>query len=123
MSGLDQTVDTLTGATVTHAHREGFWLVLQLVTKDGRRTELHLTSRTTRGDARCGRCGEERMVETVRDTGRLPRSYCNRLRPRLGGARVSYDAVQLAAVFIICEQCRRGWYMTHPAPICWECRR
>lgn len=77
MAGLDQTCDTLTGSTIHRATRDGFWLVLHLTDKDGRPHELHVSSRTTKGQAYCGRCGEERMVEAVRDRGMPARAYCN----------------------------------------------
>lgn len=77
MIGHDGTLDTLTGATIQRARRDGFWLVLNLVDRDGHAQELHLSGRTTKGQQYCGKCGEERLVEIVRDKGMHPKGYCN----------------------------------------------
>lgn len=74
---FDNTCDGLTGATIHSAHREGIWLVLSFRDRNGRDRVLHFSGRTTKGHAYCGKCGEERMIETVRDKGMAPRSYCN----------------------------------------------
>ena len=74
---IDQTIVTLTGSTVLDARRDGFWLVLKLIDKDGKPHELHFSGRTTKGQAYCGKCGEERLVDIVRDKGRHPQGYCN----------------------------------------------
>lgn len=40
-----------------------------------------------------------------------------------GEPRMSYDDRQYRAVFIICEQCQKPYYMTHPKPLCRDCTR
>lgn len=72
----DQTLVTLTGATIHTAKRDGIWLVLTLTDKDGTPHELHFSGRTTKGTAYCGKCGEDRQIETVRDKGMRPRAFC-----------------------------------------------
>jgi len=73
----DQTCETLKGAKVITAVRDGIWLKLTVIDRSGRLQEIHFSGRTTKGQMYCGKCGEDRQVETVRDKGMAPRSYCN----------------------------------------------
>lgn len=75
-TAFDATCDLLAGATIHGARREQFWLVLDLTDRLGVRRELHLTARTTKGEAYCGRCGEERLVEVTTDA-RGRHAFCN----------------------------------------------
>jgi hypothetical protein len=73
----DQTCETLTGSTIPSAKRDGIWLVLSITDREGVRREFHLSGRTTKGKAYCGKCGEDRMIQVVRDRGMKPQSYCD----------------------------------------------
>ena len=72
----DETCDDLHGAHIYSAHREGFWLVIKYRNRDGLDRVLNVSGRTTRGAVYCGKCGEEKLVDIVRDKGRPPQAYC-----------------------------------------------
>jgi hypothetical protein len=66
----DGTLDTLTGATILKATRNGIWLDLE--TTKGR---VLLSARYARTDLHCLGCGEERLVEVV-DTAGIEEAVC-----------------------------------------------
>jgi len=75
-ASYDSTCDELTGAQIISAHREGMWLVLKFRTRLGEERTQNFSGRTTRGQVYCGKCGEEKLVDIVRDKGRPPQAYC-----------------------------------------------
>jgi len=72
----DGTCDDLTDAHIYSAHRDGMWLVIKYRNRLGLDRVLHFSGRTTRGAVYCGKCGEEKLVDIVRDKGRPPQAYC-----------------------------------------------
>jgi hypothetical protein len=62
---VDATIDTLTGATILRATRNGIWLELETT-----KGLVILGARATRSDLHCLGCGEERLVEVVQTAGK-----------------------------------------------------
>ena len=72
----DGTCEDLAGAQIISAHRDGMWLVITYRNRHGVDRVLNFSGRTTRGAVYCGKCGEEKLVDIVRDKGRPPQAYC-----------------------------------------------
>lgn len=71
----DKTCELLTGATVHSASRDGVWLVLDITGSDGIRRPVHLSGRAVKARDYCPYCGEETMVDRIKDARGIE-GYC-----------------------------------------------